>query len=99
MGNLRVTVVRGNLLNVLSSAIVLPANPRLREGSGVSTQIFQAAGRKALTAACRQIGSCEEGRAVVTPGFNLKADYIVHMVVPKWIDAQHAERRRSVQDR
>ena len=94
MGNVRVEVVRGNILNVLSSAIVLPANPRLREGSGVSTAIFQAAGRRELTEACQNIGFCEEGKAVVTQGFHLKADYIVHTVVPRWIDGHHDEYER-----
>ena len=94
MGEVHVEVVRGNILNVLSDAIVLPANTGLREGSGTSTAIFQAAGRKQLTEACQKIGSCEEGKAVVTPGFDLKADYIVHTVVPKWIDGRHGEYER-----
>ena len=95
MGNpIRVEVVRGNILNVLSNAIVLPANTSLREGRGTSTAIFEAAGRQELTAACRKIGHCEEGKAVVTPGFALKSDYIIHSVVPRWIDGQHNEYER-----
>ena len=81
MRNIHVEVVRGNILNVLSDAVVLPANRGLREGSGTSAAIFQAAGRKQLTEACREIGFCEEGKAVVTPGFALRADYIIHTVV------------------
>ena len=91
MRNIHVEVVRGNILNVLSDAVVLPANRGLREGSGTSAAIFQAAGRKQLTEACREIGSCEEGKAVVTPGFALRADYIIHTVVPRWVDGQHNE--------
>ena len=94
MAKANVEVIRGNILNVLSDAIVLPANTGLREGSGVSTAIFEAAGRKQLIEACRKIGSCEEGKAVVTPGFDLKADYIIHTVVPRWIDGQHDEYER-----
>lgn len=94
MSEVHVEVVRGNILNVLADAIVLPANTGLREGSGVSTAIFQAAGRKQLTEACQRIGSCEEGKAVVTPGFGLKADYIVHTVVPRWVDGRHGEYER-----
>ena len=94
MGKMSVEVIRGNILNILSDAVVLPANTSLREGRGVSTAIFQAAGREPLTEACRKIGSCEEGRAVVTPGFNLETDYIIHTVVPKWIDGQHGEYER-----
>ncbi|MBR6028797.1 MAG: macro domain-containing protein [Clostridia bacterium] len=94
MGIVRVEVVRGNILNILSNAIVLPANTGLLEGRGVSTAIFQAAGRKQLAEACRKIGTCQEGKAVVTPGFRLKADYIIHTVVPRWIDGQHHEYER-----
>lgn len=94
MSKTRVEVIRGNILNVVSEAIVLPANTGLYEGSGVSTAIFQAAGKKQLTEACRKIGFCEEGKAVVTPGFDLRSDYIVHTVVPRWIDGQHGEYER-----
>ena len=34
------------------SAIVLPANEKLKEGSGTSRAIFEKAGRKALASAC-----------------------------------------------
>ncbi len=94
MSRVRVAIVKGNILNVRSDAIVLPANTRLREGSGVSTAVFQAAGRTELTKACQDIGSCEEGKAVVTPGFNLNAGYIIHTVVPRWTDGQHNEYER-----
>ena len=94
MGNIRVEIIKGNILNVLSDAIVLPANTALKEGSGVSTAIFQAAGRKSLTEACSKIGSCEEGKAVVTPGYDLEEDYIIHTVVPRWIDGNHSEYER-----
>lgn len=84
-------IVKTNIVNVSADAIVLPANKRLKEGSGTSTAIFQAAGRKNLTKACRSIGYCEVGSAVPTAAFDLNAKYIIHAVVPKWIDGNHGE--------
>ena len=88
---LKLSFFKGNIVDAVTDAIVLPANTALREGSGASTAIFQAAGRKQLTEACKMIGKCEVGSAAVTPGFNLNADVIVHAVVPKWIDGEHDE--------
>ena len=45
--------------------------------------IFAAAGPE-LDAACAAIGSCATGDAVVTPGFRLRARWIVHTVGPVW---------------
>ena len=94
MNNQSIEIVKGNILNVKADAIVLPANRHLKEGSGVSTAIFEAAGRKLLTEACGKIGICDEGKAVFTPGFDLKSDYIIHTVVPKWVDGNHNEYQR-----
>ena len=44
-------VVKTNIVNIAVDAIVLPANEHLKEGSGTSKAIFEAAGRKALTKA------------------------------------------------
>lgn len=84
-------VVRANIINISADAIVLPANEYLKEGSGASTAIFNAAGRSKLTKACTKIGHCDTGSAVPTPAFDLNAKYIIHAVVPKWIDGEHNE--------
>ena len=84
-------LIKTNIVNVTADAIVLPANSKLKEGSGASTAIFEAAGRKKLTQACKKIGYCRVGRAVPTPAFNLDAKYIVHAVVPRWIDGNSNE--------
>lgn len=65
-------------------AIVNAANSQLQAGGGVCGAIFEEAGYKELTAACRKIGHCETGSAVITPGFSLKAKYIIHAVGPIW---------------
>lgn len=84
-------IIRSDIVNVPADAVVLPANTELKEGSGVSAALFEAAGRFWLTQACKKIGSCEVGRAVPTLAYNLDAKYILHAVVPRWIDGGHDE--------
>lgn len=85
------SIVKTNIVNVAADAIVLPANSLLREGSGTSAALFQAAGRQQLKKACQKIGNCPVGNSVPTPAFDLSARYIIHAVVPKWIDGEHDE--------
>lgn len=85
-------VERGNIVHCDTDAIVLPANKMLREGPGASRAIFTAAGRNELKKACSQMKlPLETGMAVPTSGYKLKASYIIHAVVPKWIDGNHQE--------
>ena len=64
--------------------IVNAANSDLLEGGGVCGAIFRTAGSFELQKACDQIGHCDTGLAVITPGFHLKAKYVVHAVGPIW---------------
>lgn len=84
-------IAKGNIIDVSVDAIVLPANEKLKMGSGASEAIFKAAGKSALSKACAKIGRCPMGFAVPTLAYNLDAKYIVHAVVPKWIDGEHKE--------
>jgi len=49
-------IVRNDIVNMEVDAIVLPANTKLHEGSGVSKRIFEKAGRKNLEKACKKLG-------------------------------------------
>ena len=74
-----------------TDAIVNAANDGLWAGSGVCGAIFKAAGYHQLQEACNKIGHCDVGSAVITPGFNLKAKYVIHAVGPRWKDGKHKE--------
>ena len=74
-----------------TDAIVNAANDGLWAGGGVCGAIFKAAGYDQLQEACSKIGHCDTGSAVITPGFNLKAKYIIHAVGPRWKDGKHKE--------
>jgi O-acetyl-ADP-ribose deacetylase (regulator of RNase III) len=78
-----VEAIQGDITRERVDAIVNAANTGLQRGGGVCGAIFAAAGR-ALDAACAAIGHCDTGDAVVTPGFELPARWIVHTVGPVW---------------
>lgn len=63
-------------------AIVNAANTNLQVGGGVCGAIFKAAGENQLQAACRKLGPIETGEAVITPGYDLPARYIIHTAGP-----------------
>lgn len=65
-------------------AVVNAANSQLLEGGGVCGAIFSEAGSYELEEACSEIRECPTGSAVITPGFDLKAKYIIHAVGPIW---------------
>lgn len=71
--------------------IVNAANSQFRHGGGVCEAIFAAAGARELQAARDALGHCPTGEAVITPGFKLKAKYIVHAVGPIWQGGSHNE--------
>ena len=80
MSKLRIEKV--NITELATDAIVNAANEGLREGSGVCGAIFRVAGSAELTKACKAIGHCPTGSAVITPGFRLPAKHVIHTVGP-----------------
>ncbi|MCD7716990.1 MAG: macro domain-containing protein [Lachnospiraceae bacterium] len=63
-------------------AVVNAANTDLRMGGGVCGAIFCAAGEENLQNACNKLSPIETGQAVITPGFQLPAKYVIHAVGP-----------------
>jgi O-acetyl-ADP-ribose deacetylase (regulator of RNase III) len=76
--------VQGDITLERVDAVVNAANRALSGGAGVDGAIHRAAGADRLQAACRAIGGCPPGRAVVTDGFDLPARFIIHTVGPVW---------------
>ncbi len=73
---------KGDITQSNCEAIVNAANSGLWAGGGVCGAIFSKAGHSELQEACCKIGHCDVGNAVITPGFNLKAKYVIHAVGP-----------------
>jgi O-acetyl-ADP-ribose deacetylase len=80
----RLEAVRGDITTELVDAVVNAANAGLSGGGGVDGAIHRAAGATRLQDACRAIGGCTAGSAVVTDGFDLPARFIIHTVGPVW---------------
>lgn len=84
-------IIRGDITTVKVDAIVNAANSALTPGGGVCGAIFAAAGYERLDQACRAIGHCDKGQAVLTSGFRLPAKYIIHTVGPVWEGGDQGE--------
>lgn len=82
----------GNIEDMNTDAIVTAAHSDLRPAPGISEAVFAAADREALTAACRKIGRCRIGHAVVTPSCGLPCRYIIHVAGTGWYSGKRAER-------
>ncbi|MDO5303889.1 MAG: macro domain-containing protein [Clostridia bacterium] len=83
-------IVRNDIVNMQVDAVVNTANPKPVIGSGVDSGIHKKAGPKLLLAR-QKIGKIKFGDAVITPGFNLDAKYVIHTVGPIWEDGSHGE--------
>ena len=83
-------IVRNDIVNMQVDAIVNTANPRPVIGSGVDRAIHQKAGKKLLSAR-QEIGDIDFGDAVITPGFDLDAKYVIHTAGPLWEGGNYGE--------
>ncbi|MBQ3263073.1 MAG: macro domain-containing protein [Oscillospiraceae bacterium] len=84
-------IIRNDLTRMAVSAVVNPTDEQLSGSGGLDAQLHRAAGAK-LADACARIGFCAAGDAVLTKGYDLPADYIIHTVGPRWVDGNHGER-------
>lgn len=89
----RIEIRKISITELSTDAIVNAANEGLHAGGGVCGVIFREAGFEKLSEACRMIGGCKTGQAVITKGFDLSAAYIIHAVGPVWNGGGYDEPR------
>ena len=94
VGKTRLVVVRGDITEQATDAIVNAANTTLLGGGGVDGAIHRAGG-PAILAECKRIrakqGGCPTGEAVITTGGNLAARFVIHAVGPVWSGGKRGE--------
>ena len=85
-------IIRNDITNMRTDAIVNTANPKPVIGYGVDAGIHQKAGPELLKAR-QEIGRIPVGGAAVTPGFGLPVRYVIHAVGPVWRGGLFGEER------
>ena len=82
-----IKLIRGDITQQDTEAIVNAANSSLMGGGGVDGAIHRAGG-PAILEDCKKIvgkqGRCPTGQSVITTGGYLRAQYVIHTVGPIW---------------
>lgn len=87
-------IVRNDITKMGTEAIVNTANEYPAAGPGCDRAVYEAAGYEKLLAYRKEkIGYALEGSVFITPGFDLRAKYIIHAVSPYYINGSLGEEK------
>lgn len=80
--SITIELVKGDIANQSDmDCVVNAANSNLQTGGGVAGALHEKAGPK-LEEACKPLAPIKPGEAVITEGFNLPNDYVIHVLGP-----------------
>ncbi len=97
IGSCTLELVRGDITNQDTDAIVNAANSRLAGGRGVDGAIHRNGGPTIMEELQEKYPQgCSTGNAVITGAGNLPAKYVVHAVGPVWSGGQHSEKEKRI---
>lgn len=90
IGTTLLELVEGDIAEQDTDAVVTAAHWDLRGGQGTDGAIHFKAGPQLLQA-CARIGGCPIGDAVLTEGYHLRANYVIHAVGPVYEEGGEQE--------
>ena len=96
MEEARIRLIQDDITTLDVDAVVNSAKNSLTGGGGVDGAIHRAGGR-ALLLHCMTLPAASTGDCVLTPGFGLRAPWIIHAVGPKWQGGEADERAKLAQ--
>ena len=96
VGNAIIDIIKDDITQMETDAIVNAANSSLMGGGGVDGAIHSKGGPK-ISEECKLIRQTEwpdglpTGKAVITSGGNLRTKFVIHTVGPVWMGGFHVE--------
>ncbi|MZG54512.1 MAG: O-acetyl-ADP-ribose deacetylase, partial [Nitrospinae bacterium] len=90
----RLILEQGDITESNAQAIVNAANSDLILGAGVAGAIRKKGGPE-IQKECDRIGHCPVGDAVITPAGNLKCQYVIHAVGPRWGEGEETAKLKN----
>jgi O-acetyl-ADP-ribose deacetylase (regulator of RNase III) len=87
VGDRLITLERGDITTIECDAIVNAANSGLMGGGGVDGAIHNAGGDSIMQECQKYVaehGKLDPGKAMLTHGGDLPAEFVIHAVGPKW---------------
>ena len=89
-----IELVRGDITNLSTDAIVNAANSQLILGAGVAGAVRRKGG-PSIQEECNRLGGTPVGTAVITRGGNLPAKHVIHAVGPRMGDGNEDDKLRN----
>ncbi len=79
----KIALTKGDITEVKADAVANAANARLAPGGGVAGALHRAAG-PALYEECKELAPIEVGECVITKGYSLPSNYVIHCLGPRY---------------